>query len=228
MPSRKTNVRPVNGFSGVDLLVVLAVLSVLAVIVLVPVTSMKRKARLAVCTGNLEQVTRALLLYTEDYRKTLPVTAGGPPGDLWWWYKELLMPYVKKMGVPDAGGLFACPDDRGYSDPKPFFKTPRFDYGSYVYNGVTLPGMPNVAGWQISSVVEPKRTLAVMEWTAHAPLSWHDGGARKANTPFYCDARSVVGFVDGHVSFTKIYYDGYNAAFTRDPIAGYEYKYSGN
>ena len=73
-----------------------------------------------------------------------------------------------------------------------------------------------------------RRTLLVMEWTAHAPLSWHKSKTGKQNAPFYCDAQSVVGYVDGHVSFTKIYYDGYNAAYTRNPIAGYDYKYSGD
>jgi hypothetical protein len=67
-----------------------------------------------------------------------------------------------------------------------------------------------------------------MEWTAHAPLSWHKSKTGKNNMPFYRDAQSVVGFVDGHESFSKIYYDGYNAAYTQDPIAGYGYQYSGN
>jgi prepilin-type processing-associated H-X9-DG protein len=67
-----------------------------------------------------------------------------------------------------------------------------------------------------------------MEWTAHAPLAWHKSKTGRNNMPFYCDAQSVVGFVDGHVSFSKIYYDGYNAAYTRDPIRGYEYQYSGD
>jgi hypothetical protein len=67
-----------------------------------------------------------------------------------------------------------------------------------------------------------------MEWCAHAPLSWHKSRTGKRNLPFYCDAESVVVFVDGHAVLTKIYYDGYNAAYTRDPIPGYNYKYSGN
>jgi hypothetical protein len=67
-----------------------------------------------------------------------------------------------------------------------------------------------------------------MEWVAHAPLSWHRSRTGKANAPFYCDAESVVAFTDGHVKLTKIYYDGYNAAYTRDPIPRYEYKYSGH
>jgi hypothetical protein len=67
-----------------------------------------------------------------------------------------------------------------------------------------------------------------MEWTAHAPLSWHKSKTGKRNMPFYCDAESVVGFVDGHVALTRIYYDGYNAAYTQDPIYGYDYQYSGD
>jgi prepilin-type processing-associated H-X9-DG protein len=67
-----------------------------------------------------------------------------------------------------------------------------------------------------------------MEWTAHAPLSWHKSQTRKENTPFYNNAESVVGFVDGHVKLIPIYYDGLNAAYTRDPIGGYEYQYSGD
>jgi hypothetical protein len=93
---------------------------------------------------------------------------------------------------------------------------------------VTMPGMPNLAGLPLSSVQQPKRTLLVMEWTAHAPLSWHKSKTGRKNSPFYCDAQSVVGFVDGHASLTRIYYDGYNAAYTQDPIAGYDYQYSGN
>ena len=61
-----------------------------------------------------------------------------------------------------------------------------------------------------------------MEWIAHEPLSWHKSKTGRDNLPFYRDAQSVVGFVDGHVSFAQIYYDGYNAAFTREPSPGYE------
>jgi hypothetical protein len=93
---------------------------------------------------------------------------------------------------------------------------------------VTLPGMPNIAGRRLASVKKTAQTLLVMEWTAHAPLAWHKSKTGRNNMPFYCDAQSVVGFVDGHVNFSKIYYDGYNAAYTRDPIPGYDYQFSGN
>jgi hypothetical protein len=88
--------------------------------------------------------------------------------------------------------------------------------------------MPCLAGLTLPDIKQPKRSLLVMEWTAHAPLSWHKSKTGRNNTPFYSDAESVAGFADGHVAKTRIYYDGYNAAYTRDPIAGYDYQYSAN
>jgi len=209
--------------------VAVAVVSVVAAIVLARVASMRETAGLVRCTGNLQQVARAVLAYCNDHNQTLPGADATAPNNLWWWYKEPVKGYLGLTGPSSANDVpFACPSDRGYSDPMPFRLSPRFDYGSYVFNGVTLPGLPNIAGWPLSSVKNTKQTLLVMEWTAHAPLSWHKSKTGKNNMPFYCDAQSVVGFVDGHVSFSKIYYDGFNAAYTRDPIPGYEYQYSGN
>lgn len=217
------------GFTLTDLLASLAVASLLAAGIICPLTLTRRKARLAVCTSNIQQVNRAILLYADQNRKTLPVSAPDNPQDIWWWYKEKVKSYIGLTGPSSTNDtVFACPDDRGYSDPKPFHRTPRFDYSSYVFNGVTLPGLPNIAGRQLASINLPAKTLLVMEWCAHAPLSWHKSRTHKQNSPFYKDAESIVSFVDGHASWSKIYYDGYNAAYTRDPIPGYDYKFSGN
>jgi len=219
----------VQGFTLTDLVVMLAALSVLAAIVLARVASGKEEAGLARCTSNLHQVTHAVLTFCDDNDQTLPGPDDSAPNNLWWWYKEQVKDYLGLTEPSSANDLvFACPGDRGYSDPTPFHLNSRFDFGSYVFNGVTLPGIPNIAGWELSAVKRPRQTLLVMEWTAHAPLAWHKSKTGKNNMPFYCDAQNVVGFVDGHVSFSKIYYDGYNAAYTRDPIPGYEYQYSGN
>jgi Tfp pilus assembly protein PilE len=232
MPSAKfstTRRECALGFTLTDLVVTLAALSILAAIVIARMANMKEETSLARCTANLHQVTHAVLSFCDDNDETLPGPDDTAPNNLWWWYKEQVKDYLGLKGSSSANDLvFACPGDRGYTDPKPFHLSSRFDFGSYVFNGVTLPGMPNIAGWQLSSVKMPRQTLLVMEWTAHAPLAWHKSKTGQNNMPFYCDAQSVVGFVDGHVSFCKIYYDGYNAAYTRDPIPGYEYQYSGN
>jgi Tfp pilus assembly protein PilE len=217
------------GFTLTDLLVVVALVLLLSAVCVACATTAKSKSRLARCISNLQQVDRALLSFCADNNQAMPTVTPTDQKSLWWWYKEQVKRYVGLIGPSSANDtVFACPQDRGYSDPKPFCLSPRFDYGSYVFNGVTMEGVPNIAGWQLSSIKGPKRTLLVMEWTAHAPLSWHRSKTGKRNMPFYCDAESVVGFVDGHVGLKKIYYDGFNAAYTQDPIDGYDYQYSGD
>jgi hypothetical protein len=188
----------------------------------------RNEARLKLCSGNLKEVGRAVLAFAGDHGDALPGLLRTPAGPSWWWYKNEVRRYAGLSGESSPQDrVFACPLDRGYSDPGPFWKNPRFNYTSYVFNGVTLLGTPNIAGWKLASVNQPARTLLVMEWSAHGPLSWHHSRTGKANAPFYRDAESMVAFTDGHVSLTKIYFDGYNAAYTRDPIQGYSYKFSG-
>jgi Tfp pilus assembly protein PilE len=221
--------RGLHAFTLTDLMAIVAAISVLAAIVVAQAGSARENSRLSRCAANLKQVNGAMLKFCDDHQQTLPGPDDSAPNNLWWWYKEDVKEYLSLTGPSSANDLvFACPGDRGYSDPGPFHLNPRFDFSSYVFNGVTLPGLPNIAGWRLPAVKKPSLTLLAMEWTAHAPLAWHKSKTGAKNMPFYCDAQSVVGFVDGHVSFTKIYYDGYNAAYTRDPIPGYDYQYSGN
>ena len=218
---------PQNGFTLTDLLVVVACVSVLGTILLAQRTHARTHTRLTICTSNLAQVSRAILDYANDHQQRLPANTDTDQRDIWWWYKEMVKSYAGLHGESsDKDTLFACPQDRGYSDPTPFHQNGHFDFSSYVFNGITLPGMPNISGLPLASVNHPKRTLLVMEWTAHAPLSWHYSKTGRKNAPFYCDAKNVVGFVDGHVNFIPIYFDGYNAAYSQDPISSYEYQYS--
>ena len=222
-----------RGFTSSELAVVVAVLSVLAALVVPIVANTRAKTRLSQCIANLQQINRAVLLYAEDQQGRIPLLDPSPTPGGWWYFKEQVKGYAgTREPSSTKDKLFACPMDRGYSSGtdklEPFCLSKKHNYTSYVLNGVTLPGVPNIAGWQIASVKDPARTLLVMEWTAHAPLSWHKSRTGKANTLFYNDAESVVGFVDGHVALIKIYYDGINAAYTRDPIGGYDYKYSGD
>lgn len=225
--ARRSSTPGDTGFTRTDLLITLTVTAVLAALIVTPLNLARDKARLALCLNNLQQVGRGVLLFADDHAATLPGLTENASGPAWWWYKEEVKPYVARAGSPSANSAFACPMDRGYSDPKPFHQTARFDYSSYVFNGVTLFGTPNIAGWKLPEVKQPKRTLLVLEWSAHAPLSWHRSRTGEANAPFYRDAENAVVFADGHTDFIQIYYDGYNPAYTRDPIPGYRYQYSG-
>ena len=222
-----------GGFTLMELLVSAAALALLAAIFLPMIVNYRRESRLAVCLANLKKVNGAVLQYAQDHEQVLPSMEGSPAPGGWWYYKEKVKGY---LGLNEASSpedrVFACPDDRGYGEsaerPVPFCRSKKHNFTSYVFNGVNLSGIPNISGRRINSIVAPERTLLVMEWTAHAPLSWHRSRTGQENTPFYTDAESVVGYVDGHVAFIPIYYDGLNAAYTRDPVPGYQYKYSGD
>jgi hypothetical protein len=189
----------------------------------------RSRTQLSVCTSHLKDVTRAVLQFADGNGGKLPDNEPGMKGGVWWWYKEQVKGELELRNPSSAADkVFACPSDRGYEEGRPFRLSAKFDYGSYVFNGVTLPGIPHIAGSNVATIRDPSRTLLMMEWSAHAPLSWHRSRTGKNNYPFYNNAESVVGFVDGHVDFIPIYYDGINAAYTRDPIPGYKYKYSGN
>lgn len=215
------------GFTRTDLVVGIALVSLLLPLVWTPVAWSRSRAHIERCRANLVGIGRGCLQFAADHGQALP----GPteaPGEFQWWYKEQVKSYLGLRGASAAtDAAFACPDDRGYTDPRPFHQSERFDFSSYPFNGVLLLGAPNIAGWHLPEIRQPDRTLMVMEWTAHGPLSWHRSRTGRRNAPFYNDAESVVGFVDGHVDLVKIHHDGYNAAYTRDPVAGYRYRYSG-
>ena len=223
----------VSGFGQADLLVLAAGLSLLAGVLVPTISRSRSQTRLAQCTENLRKVNGAVLQYAEEHGRSLPLLQDSPAPGGWWYYKEEVKGYLGLSGPSSsADKVFACPSDRGYGmsseQTQPFCRSSKFNYTSYVFNGVTLPGVPRVAGRSLSSIQDPAKTLLTMEWTAHAPLSWHSSRTGDENSPFYSGAESVVGFVDGHVALTPIYYDGINAAYTRDPIPGYSYKFSGD
>jgi type II secretory pathway pseudopilin PulG len=229
-PAVRNRPRPAaGGFTFPDFLVVVAVLMVLAAVAVPMLSRHSAQARKAQCVDNVGKVTRAVIMYAEEHRGTLPLLASTSSRPLWWWYKGMVKGYVGLKGPSSPQDkVFACPNDRGYDEAGPFRQNPKFDFQSYVFNGVNLPQVPNIAGRPLESITTPAKTLLMMEFTAHAPLSWHDSKTGKKNHPFYSDAESVVGFVDGHVKYVRIYYDGVNPAYTRDPVPGYEYKYSGD
>jgi competence protein ComGC len=222
------------GFGMTELLVTLAAVSLLVAVAIPAAVRSRARARMTLCTANVQKVNRAVLQFAEEHDDRLPRVDNSPAPGGWWYYKEQVKGYVGLSGASSTNDtVFACPDDRGYGEDeseksRPFCKSRKYVYTSYVFNGVNLPGIPNIAGREVSSINEPARTLLVMEWTAHGPLSWHRSRTGRANMPFYNDGESVVGFVDGHAEFIPIYYDGLNAAYTRDPPAGYKYKYSGD
>ena len=86
-----------------------------------------------------------------------------------------------------------------------------------------------IAGQKLDSVRHPTRTVLIAEMPAFSPYSWHVPKRPFAtNNAKFNDALNMVGFVDGHVSYLKIYYDGQKTAWAYNPPTGYDYQWSGD
>jgi competence protein ComGC len=171
-------------------------------------------------------------------------------------YKALMKSYVGLNGASSPRDrLFACPADilninYLFTNPPPSLPvrlvkkschdSSEFDYSSYAFNGgdnvirrfaegsLTLPGLTEV---RLSSVRRPDRTVLLAEIAALAPYSWHDPSSRgvakyDARWPIYTDSRNVVSFVDGHVSYIRMYYEHPVAACLTNPPASYDYQWT--
>ena len=246
-----------TGFTLIELLVVMAIIAILASLLLVGISGAKGKARRTVCTGNLRQINQGVRMYSDDSNDKSPKPAAWVSNP-YSAYKELMKSYVGLRGKSSAQDkLFACPADTFYFDylfprstnyvgyvPESLCSRPDMDYSSYLFNGGNTFGStngsgirPGIAGLSLSSIKHPARTVLVAEVPAFIPFSWH-----KPKRPLYIlstsycpnlifnNAMDMVSFVDGHVSYIKMYYKGGRgpmaASCSYDPPEGYDYQWS--
>jgi len=89
-------------------------------------------------------------------------------------------------------------------------------------------GYPGVFGCQQTSIKDPSRTVMTLEASAVFPWSWHQPQKLPAGKCGVKDAKSMIGFVDGHVSYIKMYWnpDLHMTTACYDPPGGYDYKWS--
>jgi hypothetical protein len=181
----------------------------------------------------LKQVSLGLRLYAEDNTDTLPNTNA-----VMFAYKRLMKIYVG-LEAPSSPNdrLFACPADRFSVDSfnnvvtnASMHEDSAWDYSSYGFNGLNRMSefLPGIAGRTLASIRDPSKTVLLAEISAFMGFSWHDSAA----PPIFNNARSVVSFVDGHVNYVRIYWNGYlgktDWPMFYDPPGGYDYKWSGN
>jgi hypothetical protein len=89
---------------------------------------------------------------------------------------------------------------------------------------------PGLYGWKLASVKAPEKTILVAENPAFYPFSWHEPRRIPAGLSGANNAKDLVSFADGHVSYIKMYSDTshFTATAFYDPPDGYDYKWSGN
>jgi len=254
----KRNLKPAIGFTLLELLVVIAVIAILAALLFPVINTAKRKAQRTACLDNLRQINLGVRMYSDDSHDASPsagTTAVSTNVAMYYSaYKGFMKGYVGLNGASSAQDkLFACPADTCYpsfvagaTNGPPYYvqqglHTQRIlDYSSYAFNGgdnitrmvgsiaVTRPGL---GGVKLGSIKHPSRTALVTEASALVPWSWHEPSSRV----YFNDAKNMVSFADGHVSYLKIYWDstplhnhGVKFALAADPPAEYDYQWSPN
>jgi len=222
----KTSVsdRAQDAFTLIELLVVIAIIAILAAILLPVLNNVTSTAKRAQCSNNVRQINMAIHMYADDHGDEIPYN-GSP---LYYSYKLSIMGYVSQVSSTNQGSftnqaVFVCPSD-------PAFYTLALTYNSsYGFNGVERTNNDyGMAGRLFSTVHDTAKTDLNGEIGGGLGQSWHTKPVQQQRP----DAQGVGGFVDGHVGYVKMYWNGASGVdgfpFFYEPPAGYDYKWTAN
>lgn len=122
---------PSNGFTLVEVLVVLAIMAVLASLSLSVFSRVRESGRATTCQSNLKQIAVAIQQYTQDYSGHFPLnsyplatplyTGRYPRTDMYW--NETISPYLK------VSSIFHCPSN-------PLDEPTNYSYNVFELNSV--------------------------------------------------------------------------------------------
>ena len=230
-------------FTLIELLVVIAIIVIIGAMLMpddISVGRAKKRARQIVCMHNVRQIGLDVILYAGDFQDSAPKTAWTSNSTTM--YLDGNRAFKKVLETHSRSNLFYCPADNFYFSfgtnagggfvTQSLHSQAAAEYSSYGFNGGqrTIFGTNTIgiSGRKLSSIKHQARTVLVAELSAYFPWSWHEPRDR---TPLFNDAKNVTGFVHGHVSFIKIYWNKNmpsDFALKYDPPTEYEYQWSGN
>jgi prepilin-type N-terminal cleavage/methylation domain-containing protein len=228
------------GFTLIELLVVIAIIAILAALLFPVIRSAKAKGPRIRCLNNLRQIGLGVHLYATDSEDAAPKAPWTTNSTAM--YLDGATAFKRLIENSSNSNLFICPADTFYYRygtnagggyvSHGLHEESSAEYSSYGFNGgqMTIFGTNTIgiAGRKLSSIKEPTKTVLVAEMSAYFPWSWHEP---RRGVPLFNDAKNMIGFVDGHISYIKIYWNSSTPddfALQYDPAAGYGYKWSGD
>ena len=206
---------PSRRFTLVELLVVIAILAILTGLILPALSSSRDRARLALCLGNIREVTLMHLFYV-DASGGYFCSAWDASFDSWDSSANHRGPGILSRVVPDSsaasGRIFECPAAKTSLFLNPTWTARYAGYGMNYQLSFSGPSAqpPNFRPCRIVQVKNPSKLILLSD--AACFLAGSDG--RPSPTAFlynptsglggYSDfrhsGRSVVSFVDGHAT----------------------------
>jgi prepilin-type N-terminal cleavage/methylation domain-containing protein/prepilin-type processing-associated H-X9-DG protein len=219
-----------NGFTLLELLVVIAVIVILAAILFPVFAQAREKARQAACLSNMKQIGTATMLYVQDYDDTYPLWRPNSDMPSWIWtpgpdgtWEQMptkrwgnvathtvavtLLPYLKIRNV------FECPSDpgtllvtatRAMPDWDPRFARHSYDWNDGLSLGYSWPGYPKpgATGPQGKPIMMAEVSRpCLLQMFSDGVVNIHSGGIDMLLHPEL--ARRNVCFADGHAKYAR-------------------------
>lgn len=210
-----------RAFTLMELLAVISMIAILAALLLPTVNRAMLAAQRTQCADNLRQINVALHMYADDHGDQISYYTNNE----YFFYKDSILPYITSA---TNHAVFACPAD-AEDDPGSLCQSSYFDYTSYGLNGVWRTNDDyGMANRRFSTVHNTALTVLNGEIVGGWGESWHTPPIRIQRN----NARGMCGFVDGHVAYVKVYWNGVSGAdglpFYYEPPPGYDYKWTAN